>query len=137
MNRADFLIQLWRRLFKPIIILIMIYFSIQFLIAIFRKNGTERLSTIIFLSLIIIYFLIYFLGKLLNKLKEKTISHLSDKAKVRMKIIGKLIDYFAVLLLGIILFKFWKEDIFLASILTAILIVDRIKVIIKEVKTKV
>lgn len=49
-----------------------------------------------------------------------------------MKIIGKVIDYFAILLLGIVLYEFWKEDIFLASILTAILIVDRIKAIIEE-----
>lgn len=136
MNRADFLKQLWKRLFKPTIILIMIYFSIKFLIAIFHDNGTERLSMVIFLSLIIIYFSIYFLGELLDNLKERILSHLSDKAKFRLKVIGKIIDYFSVLLLGIILYKFWEEDIFLASILTAILIGDRIQAITKEVKVK-
>lgn len=136
MNRADFLKQLWKRLFKPTIILIMIYFSIKFLIAIFHDNGTERLSMVIFLSLIIIYFSIYFLGELLDNLKERILSHLSDKAKFRLKVIGKIIDYFSVLLLGIILYKFWEEDIFLASILTAILIDDRIQAITKEVKVK-
>lgn len=114
----------------------MIYFSIKFLIAIFHDNGTERLSMVIFLSLIIIYFSIYFLGELLDNLKERILSHLSDKAKFRLKVIGKIIDYFSVLLLGIILYKFWEEDIFLASILTAILIGDRIQAITKEVKVK-
>lgn len=51
-----------------------------------------------------------------------------------MKMIGITIDYFAILLLGVVLYKFWKEDVFLASILTAILIVDRIKAIIEEKK---
>lgn len=134
MNRKDFLKQLWKRLLKPTIILIMIYFSINFLIAAFRDNGTERFSTIVFLSLTIIYFSIYFLGELMNKLKVKVTSYLSDKAKFRMKIIGRTIDYFAVLLLGVVLYEFWKEDIFLASILTVILMVDRIKAIAKEVK---
>lgn len=134
MDRKDFLKQLWKRLLKPMIILIMIYFSIRFLIAVFRDNGTERFSTILFLSLIVIYFSIYFLGELISKLKVKVTSRLSDKAKFRMKVIGKTIDYLAVLLLGVVLYEFWKEDIFLASILTVILMVDRIKAIAKEVK---
>lgn len=135
MNRKDFLKQLWKRLFKPTIILILIYFSIKFLIAAFRDNGTERLATIVFLSLTIIYFSIYFLGELLDKLKEKLTTHLSDKAKFRLRIIGKIIDYFAVLLLGVVLYKFWKEDVFLALIMTSILIIDRINAIIQEIKT--
>lgn len=113
----------------------MIYFCVKFLTAVFRENGTERLSTIVFLSLTIIYFSIYFLGELLDKLKEKLTTHLSDKAKFRLRIIGKIIDYFAVLLLGVVLYKFWKEDVFLALILTSILILDRIKAIVKEIKT--
>lgn len=134
MDRKDFLKQLWKRLFKPIIILILIYFSIKFLIIVFRDNGTERFSIIVFFSLIILYFLIYFLGQSIDKLKEKLTTHLSDKAKFRMKMIGKIIDYFAILLLGVVLYKFWKEDVFLASILTATLIVDKIKAIIEEKK---
>lgn len=136
MDRKDFLKQLWKRLFIPTIILILIYSSIKFLFAAIRDNGTVRLSTITFLSLTIIYFSIYFLGKLLDKLLiEKIASRLSDKAKFRLRIIGKIIDYFAVLLLGVVLYKFWKEDVFLALILTSILIVDRIKAIVKEIKT--
>lgn len=134
MDRKDFLKQLWKRLFKPIIILILIYFSIKFLVIVFRDNGTERFSIIVFFSLTILYFLIYFLGQSIDKLKEKLTTHLSDKAKFRMKMIGITIDYFAILLLGVVLYKFWKEDVFLASILTAILIVDRIKAIIEEKK---
>lgn len=134
MDRKDFLKQLWKRLLKPMIILIMIYFSIRFLIAVFHDNGTERFSTILFLSLIVIYFSIYFLGELISKLKVKVTSRLSDKAQFRMKVIGRITDYLAVLLLGVVLYEFWKEDIFLASILTVILMVDRIKAIAKEVK---
>lgn len=134
MDRKDFLKQLWKRLFKPIIILILIYFSIKFLVIVFRDNGTERFSIIVFFSLTILYFLIYFLGQSIDKLKEKLTTHLSDKAKFRMKMIGITIDYFAILLLGVVLYKFWKEDVFLASILTATLIVDKIKAIIEEKK---
>lgn len=134
MDRKDFLKQLWKRLFKPAIILALLYFSIKFLIATFCDNGTERFSIIVFFSLTILYFSIYFLGLSIDKLKEKVTSHLSDTAKFRMKIIGNIIDYFAILLLGVVLYKFWKEDAFLASILTVILIVDRIKTIIEEKK---
>lgn len=136
MDRKDFLKQLWKRLFKPIIILALIYFSVKFLIAAFHDNGTERFSIIAFFSLTILYFSIYFLGQSIDKLKEKLTTHLSDKAKFRMKIIGKVIDYFAILLLGVVLYEFWKEDVFLASILTAILIVDRIKPLLKKKMTQ-
>lgn len=134
MDRKEFLKYLWKRLFKPIITLILLYFSTRFLIEAFRDKGGERFSLLVVLSLTILYFAIYFSGKSMESLKEKIISNLSNKAMSRVKIIGKAIDYLAVLLLGAVLYKFWEKDIFLASMLSVLLIIDKIKAIIRKEK---
>jgi len=137
MDRKDFLKQLWKRLIKPIIILTVVYFSVKFLISVFNENGTERLLTIVILSLTILFTLAYLLGELLSKMTEIIYAKLSDKVKFKLRIIGKISDYFAVLILGAVLYKFWTKDAILASILIILLLADRINNIVKEEKSKV
>lgn len=137
MDRKDFLKQLWKRLFKPIIILIVIYNSVKFLISVFNENGTGRLLTLIILSIIILFSVAYLIGELLHKLRERIYDKLSDNTKIRLRILAKISDYLAVLMLGAVLYKFWMRDAVSASILIIILLVDRLNKIIREERSKV
>lgn len=137
MDRKDFLKQLWKRLFRPVIILTVVYYSVTFLISVFNENGTERLLTIIILSLTILFTLAYLTGELLSKIRERIYTKLSNNVKFKLRIIGKISDYLAVLILGAVLYKFWTKDAILASIFIILLLVDRINNIIKEEKLKV
>lgn len=113
-----------------------VYFSVKFLISVFNENGTERLLTIVILSLTILFTLAYLAGVLLSKMKERIYRSLSDNAKLNLRIIGKISDYLALLVLGAVLYKFWLKDSILASIFIVFLLVDRINNIVKEVKAK-
>jgi hypothetical protein len=137
MDRKDFLKQLWERLFRPVIILTVIYYSVKFLISIFNENGTERLLTITILSLTILFTLAYFMGELLNKIRERVYSKLSNNVKFKLRIIGKISDYLTVLILGAVLYKLWTKDAIDALILIILLLMDKINNIIKEEKLKV
>lgn len=137
MDRKDFLKQLWKRLFRPVIILTVVYYSVTFLISIFNENGTERLLTLIVLSLTILFTLAYLTGELLRKIRERIYAKLSDNIKFKLRIIGKISDYFAVLILGAVLYKFWIKDAILASIFIILLLADSINNIVKEEKSKV
>lgn len=126
--------QLWKWFFKPLIILIVIYYSIRFLISAFSENGTERLFTILILSVTIFFILANLAGDLLSKVRIKILSKLSKKVKFKVLIIGKIIDYLAVLALGAVFYAFWEKDAVLVSILIILLLVERINNIIKEDK---
>lgn len=137
MDRKDFLSQLWKRLFRPVIILIVVYYSVKFLISVFNENGTERLLIIIILSLTILFTLAYLTGELLRKIRERIYAKLSDNIKFKLRMVGKISDYLAVLILGAVLYKFWAKDAILASVFIILLLVDRINSIIKGEKLKV
>lgn len=112
----------------------MIYYSIRFLISAFSENGTERLFTILILSVTIFFILANLAGDLLSKVRIKILSKLSKKVKFKVLIIGKIIDYLAVLALGAVFYAFWEKDAVLVSILIILLLVERINNIIKEDK---
>lgn len=115
----------------------MVYFSVKFLISVFRENGPERLLTIAILSLTILFTLAHLTGELLSKMIERIYAKLSDKVKFKLRIIGIISDYLAVLILGAVLYKFWTKDAILASIFIILLLADRINNIVKEEKSKV
>jgi hypothetical protein len=137
MDRKDFLNQLWNRLFRPIIILTVIYYSVKFLISVFNENGTERHLTVIILSFTILFALAHLMGEFLHKIRERIYAKLSNNVKFKLRIVGKIGNYLALLILGAVLYKFWEKDALLASILIILLLIDRINNIIKEEKYRV
>lgn len=51
MDRKEFLKILWNKLFKPLLLLGVLFFSARFLIKIITQNDTERLIAILVLDL--------------------------------------------------------------------------------------
>jgi hypothetical protein len=136
MNRKDFLIQLWKRLFRPLIVLAVIYFSVEFLVAVFSENGTGRFVTVVILSLTLLFTLAYLAGDLLRTIRQRIYAGLSDKTRSRLQLMGKITDYLAVLILGAVLYKFWTIDAVLATILILLLLIDRVTHMVREEKLR-
>jgi uncharacterized membrane protein YhaH (DUF805 family) len=136
MNRKDFLKQLWSRVFKPLVILIVIFLSARFLISVFNEQGPERFITIAILTMVILFSLAYLAGEILRRLRDRLYSKLSASSKFRLRILGRITDYLAVLVLGAVLYKFWAEDALLASFFIVILLAGRITHIVREERSK-
>jgi Na+/proline symporter len=134
MDRKEFTVQLWNRIVRPLIIVAMIYFSIRFLVAASRENGDERILSILFLSLTILFASAYLIGIFLTKIRRRIYTSLSDKTRFYLRIANKAFEYLAIVVLGAMLYKFWHRDWFLAATLILFLVVDRLREIIKKEK---
>ncbi len=136
MDRADFFKQLWKFLFRPLIILMVVYYSIKFIIAVFSESGVERNLTVFILSLTIVSTIIYLISSLIGKTIEKIYTKLSEKAKFRWLIIARIWDYLSLLMLGALLYHMWLKDAIFASLFVVVLIGERAIAIVKEEKSK-
>lgn len=117
MNRNEFLIQLWKRIIMPLIMLAVIYFCLRFLISVFQEKGTARSLTFGILLLCMLFTTAYFVGSFLGKVRARNYMKLSDKAKRGLNILSNVTGYLVLLVLGAALYNFWQKDAVFASFL--------------------
>lgn len=135
MNRKEFLINVWRKGIKPILIFGVIFFCGNFLYHVIAESGTERFLTILTIGLGLLILTTYLIGQLFKSLTVKINAILPEPVKLWLRIIGNILNYLSPLILGIIIYHFWKEDWIMAAIVLGALLIQRIGEIIKEKKT--
>ena len=136
MDRRAFLKQFWNTVFRPVLLLIVVYYCVRLLISLLDEDGIGRPLTLIALGLVILFFLLQLAGTFLREKKEKIYASLSEKARFRWRVTGKVLEFVSILILGMLLFKFWKRDAPAAAFCILLLLVNRIWQIIKEEKDK-
>jgi len=136
MNRQNFLIRVWRRLLKPIVLLIVGYYCVDFLISVFSENGSERLFTIAAFSLTILFLLVNLAGMLLSKMVDRIYSRLSEEAQLNLSSFTIIADYLALIGLGIVAYKLWLEDSLIVLAYVSFLIADKLLSIAKKDKSR-
>jgi hypothetical protein len=136
MDRKQFLYSIWKWVFIPSIIVVVGYFCINFLIDAICENSFERFLTIGILGIIVLIGIAQVFGRILKRVKDSVYSKLSDNTKQYLRIIGKIFDYVAVLALGAMLYMLWTKDKFLGCLFVLILLIDRVRQILKEEKSK-
>ncbi len=124
MDRKEFLFLLWRRLFRPMIILFAFYYSTKFLIAVLREDGSERFLTIVILSLMIFLALLYLIGLIIRKMSDRIYAGLSDTTKFNLRRIGRISYFIVVVITAVILYKTWANNPILVAIYGAMLLFD-------------
>ncbi len=110
MDRKEFLKNLWHKFFKPLLILVVLIYSVLFLVRIFNQNGTERFIAILIVGLVVLSALSYLLGLIFKTLITKIKSRLSEKSLRFTKLIGKVLNYLLPIALGMIIYHSWKEN---------------------------
>ena len=132
-DRKEFIKILWLKVFKPLLLLGVLIFSLRFLLRIFTQNDTERVISIIFLWFVILSTLSYLFGLILKKTINHIKSRLSEKSLQLLKMIGKVLDYILPIALGMIIYKFWQENnISTIGFFVALLIFQIIEIVRKE-----
>lgn len=134
MTRKEFLTQVWKKGFRPLLILAVAYFFLKFFVSIFTENGPERLFVLMILFIIVLFTVLSFTGALLDKIKNKIYERLSAKTQYYLKIIGKFINYSSVLILAIFSYDLWEKNAIFTAILTLIVLLDTVKNIIDKEK---
>ena len=110
MDRKYFLKVLWFKLFKPILLLGVLIFSIYFLIQIFTQNDIERFITIIVLGFVILSSLSYLIGLVFKNVTNRIKSKLSEKSLNNIRIFGKVMSYLIPIALGMLIYYTWQRD---------------------------
>jgi hypothetical protein len=131
MDRKEFLIQLWKKGIKPLILIVLLYFSIRFIINIFKENSTERLVTILVIGFLVVSIILTLIGILFRTIIEKIHSKLPESVKTLLRITGKIINYLIPFILGIIIYKLWEKDWVMASFYILFFFFEPIRNIIK------
>ena len=132
MNRKEFLITSWQKGLKPLLLVGVLVFCIKFLYKVIAESGTERMILIVLLGYGLFLLSIQLLSSLFQSVTDKFNALLPDSLKTGIRVILKILDYVSPLVLGVILYEFWKEDWITASIIMGALLVFRIAEIIKE-----
>ena len=134
MNRKDFLISVWRKGIKPILLVGIIFFCVNFIFNVFNESGTERFATILILGFGLLILSIYLTNLFFTSLSEKINSLLPEQVKLWIRVIGKIIDYISPIILGLMIYHFWKKDWVIPAIVLGVLLLERIAEIIKDEK---
>ena len=134
MNRKDFLISVWRKGIKPILLVGIIFFCVNFIFNVFNESGTERFATIVILGFGLLILSIYLTNLFFTSLSEKINSLLPEQVKLWIRVIGKIIDYISPIILGLMIYHFWKQDWVIPAIVLGVLLLERIAEIIKDEK---
>jgi len=136
MNRKIFLIELWNRYLRPVLLLIMAYFVVQFLIVMPQDNGADKYMRLAIMALVVLYALAYIFGKVLLKIMGSITIQISEKLKFKLRILGKIGAYMALLALGALYIKLWEKDAFIALVFILLHLIDKLNTIVKEERLK-
>lgn len=134
MDRKTFLITVWKKALKPLLLIAVIFFCLKFMYNIFMESGTERFLTILILSFAVLWISAHSLGQIFKAARTKIYARLSASTKRWISIIGKFLNYVAPLILGMIVYHFWQEDWKAAVFVLGLVLIERITLIIKEKK---
>lgn len=137
MDRKQFLQLIWNKGIKPLLLILVIYYCVSFLVNIFAQDGPERMLTIGFLSLCLLFAVTWLVAIIFNKALEKIYSSLPASMKRGLSLFGKIINYAAPFLLGAMLYNFWQKDWKTVSVVIAILLVQQVVRLVKEEKSEV
>ena len=134
MDRKEFIIAIWKKVLKPIILTYILVFCINFLLDALTFNGPERLIIILSVSLTIIIGIAYIVRTFLQKQLNKVFNKLPNKIKQTLNIIVKISDYIAPVILGVTLYHFYNQDQILEVSVILLVLGERINNIIKKEK---
>lgn len=134
MDRRTFLLKIWKNLFKPIILILVIYFYFNFLYNVFTESGIERFLITLILGLGIVYVLAILLRRFVKYISRNINLKLSKPVKIWLRVLSRFLDYIAPIFLGMVIYHFGKEDWEGTAIVLGILLFEKITDIIKEEK---
>ncbi|HYG14697.1 MAG TPA: hypothetical protein VEC12_03020 [Bacteroidia bacterium] len=135
MNRKTFLKRAFQNVIKPVALAAVVYFCVTFLITAIKQNQLTNLL-IILIGGFLLFAVASLAGTFTARWRQKIYLRLSQKVKFYLKVTGRVIDYAAVMALGVLLYKFLEKDLIGASIFITILFFSKIVEVISQEKVK-
>lgn len=139
MDRREFLTNVWKYGVRPILLIIILYFSLKFLVNfivnLFNENSGERVIIFLVLGITVLLITAHFIGIIFNKIIVSIHNILPEPIKNFIKVFKKIVTLLFPILLGILIYYFWNEDLRYV-IFIFIVVIEQIIVIIRKKKWK-
>lgn len=127
MTRSDFLLQLWKRVLKPIILAVVIYNVIQLLFALLSEEGPGRLLITIALFTALVLLVLELANLFLVQLKKRLYDPLPETAKGVFRLISTISQYlFLVALVLLVCYSLYDKTITEILLLSLVLTADKL-----------
>ena len=134
MDRKEFISTLWTRKIKPAMILFFLIYLCYFLYKAFSENNNERVVLFLVISIPLIILLIYLIKFILNNIKKKVETKLTNRIKFILSTLRSTTELILLLAFGALLYHFWladfdkfKELIFVLTFLWIIITISEFK----------
>lgn len=134
MERKEFLKQLWKKVFMPVLVFAIAFFSVRFLIHSTEKGSAEQIILIVVVFLILLFSFASILGVFFQKITARIYNRLSDKTKYYLRISGKILEFATLLMFGAFCYWYWQKDKVLTILCIAWVLFGSINRIMKEEK---
>lgn len=135
MERKEFLMIIWNKIFRPLIIIFTLYYCLSFVYNIFKYNGAERKLTFILLGIALLISLLYFAGKLFIFIVHRININLPPTVKKILNVIIQLLNYSMPLAIGALIYNLWISDWVYGAFFTTYLLIAELREIITNKTT--
>ena len=134
MDRKDFFFHIWGKLFRPLIIVAIIYYCVKFLYSTILEDGSERFIISLLLVLVILGLLFYLAGLFFNKIKNRIYAKLSPKTKYVLSLVNKICNFIFPFIIGAVIYHFGQQEWLPSTIISIYILYHGIKNILEEEK---
>ncbi|MFZ1632301.1 MAG: hypothetical protein WAT43_00405 [Chitinophagales bacterium] len=117
MERKEFLIKTWYYFFRPIIILCVLLFWVQFIINSLSQNGFERFISLLIAFFILLTMALHLISRLFKKIVTGIQVKLTNNTLTIVKLLGKVLYHFLQICMGMAIVYLWKEEQYLEILL--------------------
>lgn len=140
MSREEFLMILWQKAVKPIVLIGAVYGFIGFVSNLFTEDGIGpeliKFALILLLLFTTLYLFKYLVKRFLWTPTRNIASKLPESITFGAKVLGRVLDYLLPLCFGGFLYYMWMKDSSGTIIVFAVIVLERMRAIVEEEKAQ-
>ncbi|MFY0603951.1 MAG: hypothetical protein JXQ93_08365 [Flavobacteriaceae bacterium] len=136
MTRKEFLVTIWKKAIRPVILVVSLYYSFLFLQNILANENNQRFIFFVIIIIISVNIALYLIQFLLAKTVTYFSNNLPKPAISLLKIIGEIITYLTPVAFAFLIYYAWSKDETLAFIILCFILISEIRRIILENKKR-
>ena len=126
MDRQTFLITLWNKAFKPVLLILVLFCCASFFYNMFVEFRFAKLLVALIIILGLLFTLAYLISHVFEPFLKRIYLSLPQPIKTFLKLLTDLLNFIAPVIYGAIIYHFWYKDWKSSAVILAVFLVSRI-----------
>ncbi len=126
MDRQEFLLTIWKKLIKPVLLVAVLWCFISFLYTMFVEFRFAKLLVTLIVGLGLLFTLAYFVSHIFEPFLKRIYLSLPKPVKTFLKLLTDLLNFVAPVIFGAIIYHFWYKDWKSSAVILSVFLVSRI-----------